>query len=614
MSVAWLAISMAIALVVVIGLIAKIHRGRKNEHQTFTSLSRSDSQRSESRYSTGVSDASQPGVLAASSSVRRVWSELEFALAEALNDPEALHKSRVATRRLRELLTIEGERIPPDTLRRIRKRLRDVGRILGALRELEVADGTLAETATEIEASEAAVALVRERLKATAASRRREVTVHLEVARNRLMKVRSAALSSLRRSSDTDSGLLRRRVNHRSGILRAQLLALGEELPAAELHATRIAVKKLRYCVQEAVDYGFEGARVPERVLATLQDGLGLLQEREVLRPFVLSAQAATDVQAPERLTLERLREALDAQSASLRDRFRQMRPALEDVIDATSGTLDVLVRAPASVRVTAAALPTVWPGDISSARIAVFVDGEDERVREALRALSPHARQASTGKANTLRNGTTVTVSLIAPHFKIVPPEREFVWTGATEIVDFEVTVPETAPSRNSLLTFAVRVDVVTLATLPMDIRIESVPARDRDPVTSSDRLRQTAFASYARDDSFRVYERIASVRISANLDIFVDRLSLKPNERWKERLAQEISARDLFLLFWSRNALASKWVEWEWRTALAARGLSAIQIHPLERPDLAPPPPELGEAHMDDVFLRFLPADESA
>jgi hypothetical protein len=114
-----------------------------------------------------------------------------------------------------------------------------------------------------------------------------------------------------------------------------------------------------------------------------------------------------------------------------------------------------------------------------------------------------------------------------------------------------------------------------------------------------------RTAFASYASEDRPRVADRVASLRIAAGLDIFLDCLALRPSEQWKTRLAYEIRERHLFMLFWSEHAAQSSWVEWEWRTALADKGIEAMQAHPLDPWPRAPLPRELEALHFGDPFM---------
>lgn len=116
------------------------------------------------------------------------------------------------------------------------------------------------------------------------------------------------------------------------------------------------------------------------------------------------------------------------------------------------------------------------------------------------------------------------------------------------------------------------------------------------------------TAFASYARINSKEVAYLIQGMRAwQPGLDIFLDFHSLFPGELWKDRLEEEILKRDRFLLFWSRAASKSEYVDSEWRTALKYKGLSFITPVPLEPPDIAPPPTELAALHFNDLFLEM-------
>ena len=73
-------------------------------------------------------------------------------------------------------------------------------------------------------------------------------------------------------------------------------------------------------------------------------------------------------------------------------------------------------------------------------------------------------------------------------------------------------------------------------------------------------------------------------------------------------------IPASDVFYLFWSAHASASKWVEREWRTALRTGGLDFIDPVPLQPPEDAPPPPELAGLHFNDWMLAFRRRELSA
>jgi hypothetical protein len=138
---------------------------------------------------------------------------------------------------------------------------------------------------------------------------------------------------------------------------------------------------------------------------------------------------------------------------------------------------------------------------------------------------------------------------------------------------------------------------------------RLPGPQARERAP---------TASASYASVDRAEVVRRVQGMRAwHPGLDVFLDFHSLYPGELWRERVEEEIRRRDRFLLFWSRAARGSEYVEGEWRKALELRGLSFIQPVPLEPPEVAPPPPELSDLHFNDAFLdsiRYEPTAQEA
>jgi len=97
--------------------------------------------------------------------------------------------------------------------------------------------------------------------------------------------------------------------------------------------------------------------------------------------------------------------------------------------------------------------------------------------------------------------------------------------------------------------------------------------------------------------------------LRPSQVRQVFLDVASLRSGQRWQEQLHEAVTKRDIFYLFWSQHAKESRWVDWEWRTALAARGIDFIDPVPLAPPEEVPPPRELAEhLHFNDWVLAFL------
>lgn len=115
-------------------------------------------------------------------------------------------------------------------------------------------------------------------------------------------------------------------------------------------------------------------------------------------------------------------------------------------------------------------------------------------------------------------------------------------------------------------------------------------------------------AFLSHASADRTEVLKRAQMMR-HMDVPFFQDILTLEPGDQWAKTLYREIDRCGCFLLFWSRAAAASPWVEREWRHALrgqsrSRKGLPQIKPVPLESPAMAPPPEELSQLHFDDPF----------
>ena len=208
--------------------------------------------------------------------------------------------------------------------------------------------------------------------------------------------------------------------------------------------------------------------------------------------------------------------------------------------------------------------------------------------------------------RENRWRIGAPVTIRLTGEHFRVTPGEREFEWNGRENLANFAVQVDAAPPAVTSQLCFHVFLGAVQIAFIPVGIKIA---ARSSDsPATTRMEVRapSSAFASYSSKDAELVTRSLSTLtRWAPSLDIFQDCLDLKANEDFKPQLAKEIAAREVFLLFWSRNANASRWVLWEFETARVKPGLNAILPMPLEDPAIAPPPPGFEDKHLRDRFM---------
>jgi hypothetical protein len=252
-------------------------------------------------------------------------------------------------------------------------------------------------------------------------------------------------------------------------------------------------------------------------------------------------------------------------------------------------------------VHLGASAPRQVKPGDEFTARFVAYTAGHEAEIRSTLAELSPRSVSHLNIKTCQWQPGTEFTVRLAARNLHVAPAEQSLVWDGSKALVEFDVAVPDAAALGTTVLKFDVLIEGITVAMLRLDLEVARETSAEAAQASGS--AARSAFASYSSQDRQRVLDRIDAMRIAAGLDIFLDCLSLKPSEQWKRRLDNEIRERDLFMLFWSAAAAQSQWVEWEWREALALKGLDAMQIQPLENG--IRPPPELEALHFGSVAM---------
>ena len=242
------------------------------------------------------------------------------------------------------------------------------------------------------------------------------------------------------------------------------------------------------------------------------------------------------------------------------------------------------------------------------TAALVAYIDAARESAREKLAALGePDDRvvmDVAPQHNATWHLGAPVSVRLTGEGVEVKPVEVRFEWNGRENLAPFAARVQDDAPATVSL-SFEVFVADVPIAFVPMRLTVtaQTEPVAVQQAQAS---VPSSVFASYSSKDAQPVTQRLSTLqRWSPKLDIFLDCLDLQPNASFQPKIKVQIARREVFLLFWSRNAAASPWVQWEYRTARDTRGLDAILPMPLEDPAIAPPPPELADRHLRDRFM---------
>ena len=230
------------------------------------------------------------------------------------------------------------------------------------------------------------------------------------------------------------------------------------------------------------------------------------------------------------------------------------------------------------------------------------------ERAREE--AGGAEIRIKSKGPIKVER-GTILTVRLQIQDLVVTPVEDTILWEGEIGNATFAVTVAGTTTEGSKSGLALIYVNGFQVAEVSFTVEVGSGAAAPERLKVQEKQLR-SAFVSYASEDEEAVLVRVQALcKALPGLSIFFARKDLRSGEKWQERLAQEIAARDIMYLFWSRAASVSQWVEWEWRKGLETRGIDFIDPFPLVSPEVVPPPRELGEKlHFGDWELAYLRA----
>jgi CHAD domain-containing protein len=257
-------------------------------------------------------------------------------------DSHSVHQARVASRRLRETLPIVGADLDgakdAKGAKKVRRRMRQLTRALGPVRELEVTLGMVAPDGGA-DGEKDPTARGREHV---AAMLRRD----LEKARERLtaeisgqkvedwlgqMEAIEQAIDPVEAPTKWRSELAER-LDTRAANLRKALDDAGVLFDSERLHQVRIALKRLRYALELAGELRVASTAAAVRDLKKVQDILGTLHDHDVLMEYTSSAAAQPGLTRVTRASLTALNSSFDRTRHELHAQFVAARPSLERV------------------------------------------------------------------------------------------------------------------------------------------------------------------------------------------------------------------------------------------------------------------------------------------
>jgi hypothetical protein len=219
--------------------------------------------------------------------------------------------------------------------------------------------------------------------------------------------------------------------------------------------------------------------------------------------------------------------------------------------------------------------------------------------------AHSSYRRDEGTARVSIAR-GVEVTVVPTVPGCRFNPRQQRIEWAEDVHCVEFRLQASpqiagfeEERPLRGHVRLY---VGPLLVGEVPTSI-IASREMRGYLPLATEGSVGAPftrVFVSYAHEDAVivelleRTYEL---VRIEYLRDVAV----LRAGDRWSARILEQIDSADRFQLCWSAAARQSRYVEQEWRYALAIRGIKEDAfICPFYWQKPMPPAPlELADLH---------------
>jgi CHAD domain-containing protein len=282
--------------------------------------------------------------------LRRAFASRQRALHKQLGvalegDGHAVHQARVATRRLREALPVLGAGLGRKRVRKLRRRMRKLTQLFGAVRERDVAlkmlEARQTDGSVDTPGAERVRALVRDGR--DAARHRLTDTLDAHKVARWLHDVKAfehelRQLSPAQEPVPVKAGaawqiVLARRLLTRTERLRRAVTDAGVLFVSDRLHTVRVALKRLRYAVELAGELGGRKLEATLDELKNSQDTLGELHDLDMLMSYVTGALEG-EIDPHIRASLDTLQSKLETERHELHARYLAQQPSLLVLID----------------------------------------------------------------------------------------------------------------------------------------------------------------------------------------------------------------------------------------------------------------------------------------
>ena len=257
-------------------------------------------------------------------------------------DVAAVHRVRVATRRLRAALPLATE-MGRFGARDLSRDLKHVTRAFGDVREADVVRELILDLADGHDWPPAAVTRIESACLVRRHDSRKVMRKELSNVRARTIEKRLEAVAKRLESSNPEARALavvlaevRRRTRKMVGALETAGTVYGIE----PLHRVRLATKKLRYAleaVEGSLDRADDRAR---RRLKRFQERLGHIHDLQVAQRYVRATQSDADVTAGVATQLAGIDQSVDLLCRQLHGQLLRDRPAIVTMLDELSSAI----------------------------------------------------------------------------------------------------------------------------------------------------------------------------------------------------------------------------------------------------------------------------------
>lgn len=272
-------------------------------------------------------------------------------------------------------------------------------------------------------------------------------------------------------------------------------------------------------------------------------------------------------------------------------------------------------------VHCTVFAPPAARPGDMLKVQVFAHLKEQAQLLAALAAERDEEAREGgSEALKGLIERGKELTFTLDMPGLKVKESERSLVWEGEPDSVRFTVTVPEDSRPKSIWGTVEILYESVPVGEVEFKFKVvdevaQAAPVVATPPAEQTEVVFKKAFISYSRKDSELVLEKVQMLE-AQGMECYLDMMTFKPGEDWKQNINHYIDVCDVFFLFWSNASKNSAEVDKEIRYAMQRREQAAprpvIKPIPIEGPPVVTPPPYLSNLHFDDRYRYFIKAKQ--